>query len=67
MTVRAALGVSLLLFAQGVGSAATPPPGGPGRKVLVARIDTPIHPAAANYLKKVPRAAGEERAALVVV
>jgi membrane-bound serine protease (ClpP class) len=69
MTVRAALGVSLLLVVSGTGSAVTPPPGarGPGPKVIVARIDTPIHPAAANYLKKVLRAAGEESAALVVV
>ena len=67
MTVRAALGVSLLLFAQAAGGAVTPTPGGSGPKVLVARIDTPIHPAAANYLKKILRAAADEGAALVVV
>ncbi len=67
MVVRAALGVSLLLLVEQAGTAVTPAPRGPGPKVLVARIDTPIHPAAANYLKKVLRAAGEEGAALVVV
>jgi membrane-bound serine protease (ClpP class) len=61
------LGVSLLLLAQGVGVPGTPPARGSGPKVLVARIDTPIHPAAANYLKKVLRAAAEEGAAAVVV
>lgn len=67
MTVPAALGVSLLLLAQVSGAPVTTPARGPVPKVLVARIDTPIHPAAANYLKKVLRAAGEEGAALVVV
>lgn len=67
MTVSAAFGVFLLLLAEGAGASVTPPARGPGPKVLVARIDTPIHPAAANYLKKVLRAAGEEGAALVVV
>lgn len=67
MTVRAALGVFLLLLAEGAGASVTPPARGPGPTVFVARIDTPIHPAAANYLKKVLRAAGEEGTALVVV
>ncbi|HZI67500.1 MAG TPA: nodulation protein NfeD [Thermoanaerobaculia bacterium] len=67
MTVRAALGVSLLLLVGPAGTAVTPAPGRSGPKVLVARIDTPIHPAAANYLKKVLRAAADEGAALVVV
>lgn len=67
MTVPAALGVSLLLLAQVSGAPVTPPGPGTGPKVLVARIDTPVHPAAANYLKKVLRAAGEEGAAAVVV
>ncbi|MDQ5857414.1 MAG: nodulation protein NfeD [Acidobacteriota bacterium] len=67
MTVRAALGVSLLLLAEGAGASVTPPARPSGPKVLVARIDTPIHPAAANYLKKVLRAAEKEGAALVVV
>ena len=35
--------------------------------VVVARIDTPIHPTAANYLGKVLREARERRASLVVV
>ena len=67
MTVPAALGVSLLLLAQVAGAPVTLPEPGAGPKVLVARIDTPVHPAAANYLKKVLRAAGEEGAAAVVV
>jgi membrane-bound serine protease (ClpP class) len=60
------LGLSLALSA-GAAAVSPTPAAVPGPKVLVARIDTPIHPAAANYLKKVLRAAGEERAALVVV
>ncbi|HVE66342.1 MAG TPA: nodulation protein NfeD, partial [Thermoanaerobaculia bacterium] len=67
MTVRAALGVSLLLLVGPAGTAVTPAPSGSGPRVLVARIDTPIHPAAANYLKKILRAAADEGAALVVV
>lgn len=67
MKVPAALGVSLLLLAGSAGHAVTPSPSRPGPTVLVARIDTPIHPAAANYLKKVLRAAETEGAALVVV
>ncbi len=69
MTVLAAFGVSMLLLAQGGRASVTPPArsAGPGPTVLVARIDTPIHPAAANYLKKVLKAAAEEGAALVVV
>jgi membrane-bound serine protease (ClpP class) len=35
--------------------------------VLLARIDTPVHPASANYLKKVLEQAQRERAALVVL
>jgi membrane-bound serine protease (ClpP class) len=35
--------------------------------VVVGRIDTPIHPASASYLKKLIRSAEEEHAALVVV
>jgi membrane-bound serine protease (ClpP class) len=47
--------------------AATPVPAGRVSRVIVADVDTPIHPASANYLKKVLRAAGEEGAALVIV
>jgi membrane-bound serine protease (ClpP class) len=40
----------------------------PGHPLVVAgRIDTPIHPAAANYLQKLLRGAEESRASLVVV
>jgi membrane-bound serine protease (ClpP class) len=67
MRVPAALGVSFLLLAVGSGQAVTPAASGSGPKVLVAQVDTPIHPAAANYLKKVLRAAEAEGAALVVV
>lgn len=35
--------------------------------VVVGRIETPIHPAAANYLEKLLRGAERDRAALVVV
>jgi membrane-bound serine protease (ClpP class) len=35
--------------------------------VLVGRIDTPIHPASASYLKKLIRSAEDQHAALVVV
>lgn len=47
--------------------AASPRPGGRAGKVLVARVDTPIQPAAANYLKKILRAAEKEGASLVVI
>src|SRR5437867_7910990 len=72
MTALAALLASLTLLAGAADTRSqTPVSGGvaAGRApvVLVARIDTPIHPAAANYLKKVLRAAEQERAALVVV
>jgi membrane-bound serine protease (ClpP class) len=59
---------SLAFLAGAAGSPSSPTPTAPvARKILVARIDTPIHPAAANYLKKILREAGEEGAALVVV
>lgn len=38
-----------------------------GPLVLVGRIDTPIHPASAGYLKELLRSAEDRRAALVVV
>jgi membrane-bound serine protease (ClpP class) len=71
MTTRAALLACFALLA-GVGDtrSQTPTPeAAEGRvpKVLVARVDTPIQPAAANYLKKILRAAEQEGAALVVV
>ena len=66
MTICAALLASLALAA---GTAGTPTPQAvrPGGKILVARVDTPIHPASANYLKKILRQAEEEKASLVVV
>ena len=59
----------LASFALGAGTAGTPTPQAArsGATVLVARVDTPIHPAAANYLKKILRQADEEGALLVVV
>lgn len=69
MTIRAALYASLAFLAGAAGSSSTPatPPTPAAKKILVARIDTPIHPAAANYLKKVLRSAAQEGATLVVV
>src|SRR5512133_2628811 len=68
MTIRAALCASLAFLAGAAGSSSPPTPTASAtKKVLVARIDTPIHPAAANYLKKVLRSAAEEGASLVVV
>jgi membrane-bound serine protease (ClpP class) len=68
MTTRAALLVSLALWAgAAIGPAAPQPAGVLHPTVFVARIDTPIHPAAASYLKKVLRSAAEEHASLVVV
>ena len=68
MTIRTALCASLAFLAGAAGSSLPTPPASPSSKVvLVARVDTPIHPAAANYLKKVLRSAEQERAALVVV
>jgi membrane-bound serine protease (ClpP class) len=72
MSTRAALLACFALLA-GVGDTRsqtpTPEVATEGRvpKVLVARVDTPIQPAAANYLKKILRAAEQEGAALVVV
>ena len=68
MKTRAGLCASLALLAGAVASSSAPTPTAPPtKKVLVARVDTPIHPAAANYLKKVLRSAAQEGAALVVV
>jgi membrane-bound serine protease (ClpP class) len=67
MAFRAALLASLAFVAGAAGSPTPSPAVLSGPKVLVARIDTPIHPAAANYLKKVLRSAAEEGASLVVV
>ena len=61
MKVRAA---ALVLWAVATVLAAEPPA---RPLVVVGRIDTPIHPAAANYLAKLLRGAEESRAALVVV
>ncbi len=68
MTIRAALLASLALSAGAATGAAAPQPAVVAHPtVFVARIDTPIHPAAASYLKKVLRSAAEEHASLVVV
>ena len=68
MTIRAALCASLAFLAGAAGSSSPPTPASPPAKtILVARVDTPIHPAAANYLKKVLRSAEQENVALVVV
>jgi membrane-bound serine protease (ClpP class) len=67
MTFRAALLASFAFVAGAAGSTTPSPAVLSGPKVLVARIDTPIHPAAANYLKKVLRSAAEEGASLVIV
>jgi len=70
MTIRAGLCASLAFLAGAATSspAPTPRPATPvSKKVLVAWIDTPIHPAAANYLKKVLRSAEQEGATVVVV
>ncbi|HEX9690111.1 MAG TPA: nodulation protein NfeD [Thermoanaerobaculia bacterium] len=67
MIFRAALLASLALAASAAGAPTPSPAARSGPNVLVARVDTPIHPAAASYLKKVLRAASEENAALVVV
>ncbi|HEU5249697.1 MAG TPA: nodulation protein NfeD [Thermoanaerobaculia bacterium] len=72
MTTGAAMLASLAILA---GVAETPSrttptaalPVGRVARVIVARVDTPIHPAAANYLKTILREAGKEEASLVVV
>ncbi len=60
-----ALRLASLLLATLVESVALAQPKVP--LVLVGRIDTPIHPASANYLKKLLRLAEQEGAVLVVV
>ena len=68
MTIRVALCASLAFLAGARISPSPPTPTArPSKTVLVARVDTPIHPAAANYLKKVLRSAEREGASLVVV
>jgi membrane-bound serine protease (ClpP class) len=70
MTIRAGLCASLAFLAGAAASSPAPTPrptASVSKKVLNARIDTPLHPAAANYLKKVLRSAEQEGAALVVV
>jgi len=60
MPARALRAAVLLFAAAGLRGASTP-------LVIEARIDTPIHPAAANYLSRVLARAHEEGAALVVL
>jgi membrane-bound serine protease (ClpP class) len=58
-----ALACSLLLAVAALAGAA-----GAGKPlVVVGRIDTPIHPAAASYLEKLIKGAERDRAALVVL
>lgn len=62
---RRALGVACLLVSAGLAGAQR---GAADRPVVfLARIDTPIHPASASYLKKTLRAAEREGAAAVVL
>ena len=65
------LGTVLLLASVPCGNAAPPAPrraADPARPlVVVGRLDTPVHPAAANYVKKLLRRAAADRAALVVL
>ncbi len=58
-----ALGACLLV----AGAAAGAPASAPAPLVVVGRIDTPIHPAAANYLNKLVKGAERDGAALVVL
>jgi membrane-bound serine protease (ClpP class) len=72
MTTCSAILASLALLAGVANTPSRTPavssvPTGHVSRVIVADVDTPIHPAAANYLKKILREAGEEGAALVVV
>ena len=60
MLARAFLAVSLAFAATAFGAAPAP-------LVVVGRIDTPIHPACANYLAKVLAGAEGDGAALVVL
>ncbi len=60
MRARALLGASLFLLAAACGASTAP-------LVIVARIDTPIHPASANYLEGVLARAEKQGAALVVL
>jgi membrane-bound serine protease (ClpP class) len=72
MTARAVLAAILALLAGIAGASGQTPAAAASSAVraptvLVSRVDTPIQPAAANYLKKILRAAEQEGAALVVV
>jgi membrane-bound serine protease (ClpP class) len=60
MPLRALRAASFLFAAAAFGRAATP-------LVVEGRIDTPIHPAAANYLAAVLAQAEKEHASLVVL
>src|SRR5450432_2427852 len=60
MLARLVLASSLAVAAAASGAVPAP-------LVVVGRIDTPIHPAAANYLSKVLAEAEKDGAALVVL
>lgn len=61
MRFLSALAAVAALAAAADAAGASPP------VVLVGRIDTPIHPASASYLKKLIRSAQQERVALLVL
>src|SRR6266508_3485665 len=69
MRIRPALLLPAMLLAGLLGPAAFEgAPAGAARPLVVAgRIETPIHPAAANYLNKLVRGAEKDGAALVVL
>jgi len=60
--LRALAGCLPFAVALCAGAAGTPQP-----LVVVGRIDTPIHPAAASYLEKLIKGAEEDRAAVVIL
>src|SRR5215831_13473777 len=65
-TRSASLLVAVALTAAMAGSP-TPDPTSRGPLVVTGRVDTPIHPAAANYLQGLIARAEKENASLVVV
>src|SRR5262245_48899340 len=64
LTVRLWTGLALLLLGT---PAIFPAPEAAAPLVRVGRIDTPVHPVAANYLAKLLREAERDGARLVVV
>jgi membrane-bound serine protease (ClpP class) len=64
LAVSPSRGIAVLLLAACALAAA---PESPAPRVLVGKIETPVHPAAAVYLEKLLREAEKEGASLVVV